>query len=608
MTVREVILLGAMSSLPMISTAQTVRGTVVDGIEGGAVRGAVVLLMDNGGTIVRRALTDERGEFRVSAPGAGLYRVRMLRIGFLPATSPSFSLVSGQELALPQLVAGAPVSLDTVRVVGRNSCRLHGDSALATYALWEQVRTALTAAQLTTNIRSMSATVVVFERALDPYDGTVRRQAFWVRTGFTNRPWVSLSVDSLRRFGYVVHGADGWRTYHAPDLSVLLSSQFLEDHCFRLANGSKVSEVGLSFEPTADRSRLPEIKGMLWLDRKSAELRRMEFRYTRVSPVEQQSNTGGEMDFVRLSNGAWAISRWMIRMPALTQQFKASPMRGGVSGSEIIITEIKLAGGELAIIRNGRDTLWSRAPQVLRGVVLDSASGRFVGGARVSLKGIARQATTDSAGRFGIPEVLPGEYTLEVRVPGQDTVGPPHRSSLAFADSSVRVRVRVPLGDPVVRAELPTESHAVPRRPSTADPVMAASRPAIPEFEERRARYRGRFLTREDIEKKGGSRISDLLIGTVGLRIFATARGEGFATSGRGRVTVEGDNPECLAHIYVDGAMAYAGGNQPPFDLNSLSPDQLEAIEYYAGGGQIPQEFNRAGATCGVLILWTRRR
>jgi hypothetical protein len=62
--------------------------------------------------------------------------------------------------------------------------------------------------------------------------------------------------------------------------------------------------------------------------------------------------------------------------------------------------------------------------------------------------------------------------------------------------------------------------------------------------------------------------------------------------------------------VYVDGALVYQYGINPPmplFNVNSLPPDQIEAVEVYTSAVQIPAQFNTAGSGCGVLVIWTRR-
>jgi len=213
--------------------------------------------------------------------------------------------------------------------------------------------------------------------------------------------------------------------------------------------------LGLSFEPTPDRHKTPEDRGTLWLDPQSAELRSMEFRYSNVLP-EQDATARGEAGFIRMANGMWAISRWSIRMPVL-QQVARPANQGGV---QLKLAEVHVAGGELALARLGTDTLWKRPLLALSGTVVDSASGRTVAGARVSLVGTPVADSADSRGRFTLQGVLLGEYTMEVRTPSLDSVNAMHQIPIAFTDSAVTLTVRVPSATQLCRLSAAT-------RPST---------------------------------------------------------------------------------------------------------------------------------------------
>jgi hypothetical protein len=436
--------LAALLLLPICIGAQTIRGSVVDRADSAAVSGVVVLLLDAGGSVVARALTNERGEFRLPANAAGAYRVRTLRIGFRPVTSDPVLLSSGQEVTRQLVVAGVPFSLDTVRVQKRSTCRMNVDSALVTYAIWEQVRMALTATDLSTRAR-MGATIVTFERILDPKTKRVRDQKSSVRAGVTQRPWISLSADTLQRFGYVAE-VNGWQVFAAPDIDVLLSSQFLEDHCFRIADADS-TRIGLAFEPTRERSKIPEIKGTVWLDRKSSELRRMEFVYTNISREQEQGDAGGEMVFVRTKRGPWAISSWNIRMPVLQETFFERGNAGDMGPKRerlYRVSGLKVAGGDLALLTRGGDTLWSRPPLTVTGTVADSASGRPIVDARVAIRGTTLETVSDSGGMFKLDGVIPGEYFLQVRTPALDSVAVTWLTSLSVSDGSRPVEAHLP--------------------------------------------------------------------------------------------------------------------------------------------------------------------
>jgi hypothetical protein len=434
--------------------AQVVRGTVVRPGNDIGISGVVVLLIDASGQVVARSLTNERGEYRVAASAAGVYRIRTLRIGFRPATTDAMSLSSGQELTHRLSLSSVPFALDTVRVVDASVCRVRADTAAATYAIWEQVRTALTATQISAADRTLGATVVTYDRTLDADGRRVRTQNSKLNKSFAARPWIARSVEELHRLGYVVDDADGGKSYYAPDLDVLLSDAFLDDHCFRIARDRDGNRFGLSFEPARNRRELPDIRGTIWLDKRTSELDRLAFRYANVSRAQEDGQAGGELAFVRMANGTWAISRWSIRMPVLAQGWTTG-FNGAQRTVEIRVAEIKISGGELALMMRGRDTIWSRPPLVLSGVVADSLSGRGVAGARVTLLGTSLKGVTDTEGLFAISGVLPGEYAVEVRTSSLDAVGAVHQSTLMFTDEAVPLRVRVPVAQQVMELLCP---------------------------------------------------------------------------------------------------------------------------------------------------------
>jgi len=415
--------------------AQTVRGIVVDRAEA-PVPGVVIQLLDSASRVAARALTNDQGEFRLLAPRSGTYQLHTLRIGFRPTDSPPIAMQPGADASRRIVLTGLPIGLDTVRVAGRNVCRALADSGAA-YAVWEQVRAAVTATALTAAARNVFTTVISFARTLEADARRVRTQTSAVHSGYVREPWGSRSSEALHTDGYVVTDRDNTTTYYAPGLEVLLSPTFVEDHCFHLTTDH--DRLGLAFEPTPDRRSTPEIRGTLWLDAKSAELRSMDFRYSNVLP-DQDAIARGEAGFIRMANGAWAISRWSIRMPVLEQVVRSQSM----GGNQLKVTAVNVAGGELALARRGTDTLWTRPRLALSGTVVDSMSGGTIAGARLRLNGTSALGTTDSRGRFVLPGVLFGEYTMEVRTSSLDSVNAAHQIPVMFTDSSASIVLRVP--------------------------------------------------------------------------------------------------------------------------------------------------------------------
>ncbi|MEW5918356.1 MAG: hypothetical protein AB1762_18280, partial [Gemmatimonadota bacterium] len=47
-------------------------------------------------------------------------------------------------------------------------------------------------------------------------------------------------------------------------------------------------------------------------------------------------------------------------------------------------------------------------------------------------------------------------------------------------------------------------------------------------------------------------------------------------------------------------------GDAVLFDVNSINPTHVAAIEFYAGAAQMPAQYNRTGSACGALLIWTK--
>ena len=102
--------------------------------------------------------------------------------------------------------------------------------------------------------------------------------------------------------------------------------------------------MGLSFEPEP-RRRLPDVQGVLWLDEGTAELRALEFSYTRVPEGVNDKRIGGTVEFLRLPSGAWIIRRWELRMPRLVVQPLTPPY--AASQRRVLVGGFRDAGGEV---------------------------------------------------------------------------------------------------------------------------------------------------------------------------------------------------------------------------------------------------------------------
>lgn len=423
------LLAACLTLAPVAGYAQTVRGVVIDQLDR-PLAGVVMQLVDSTSRVTTRVLSNERGEYRLTAPAGGRYSVRSTRIGFRPTTRP-VSLSPGAEVMLNLAMTSNPVLLEPVRSTVRTSCRVLGlDSTAATFGAWEQVRAALTAADITAAGSDLNTTTLSYDRK-QTLTGVTIRQTGHVSTGSVAQPWHSVSADSLRKTGYVVMDADGeTRVFHGPDVGVLVSEEFAEDHCFHLVGAPDSSRIGIAFEPTPQRGSRPEIRGTVWMDRASAELRDMEWQYINIAKNVDETATGGMMRFARLANGAWVISQWSIRMPLVE-------MAIATREATVQFRGVKITGGELVSAISGKgDTLFSSPPVTLRGFAFDSLGRKPMRGALVAIAGSTRTAVTDSAGSFEFRDLQPGAYRLITQHEALEAIGLSAQATLALVTSS----------------------------------------------------------------------------------------------------------------------------------------------------------------------------
>lgn len=424
--------------MPVALSAQTLRGVVVDQLDR-PLAGVVLQLTDTTTRVVVRTLSNERGEFRLTAPSAGQYRIRSARVGYRPFSTDLIALAAGAEVTRRVALTSNPVVLDAVTSTVRTSCRLLGlDSTAATFLAWEQVRAALLATDVTAETRQFSTTTLSYDRTQN-LEGNLVRQAGRVSTAAVTQPWHSVAADSLRKVGYAVMESDSTRVFHGPDVRVLASDTFLEDHCFQLVPSDDPQRIGIAFQPTPQRRNLPEIQGTVWLDRGTSELRDMEWQYMNIAKNIDDTATGGVMQFARLRTGAWVISRWHIRMPLVV-------MSGPTQRETVSFRGVKIVGGEVvsASSSGGQDTLWAGPKMAMRGFAFDSLNRKAMTAALVGIAGSNRTTVTDSSGHFQFDSLPPGAYRLLTQHEGLEAVGISQQTThavLATADDFVNITV-----------------------------------------------------------------------------------------------------------------------------------------------------------------------
>ena len=401
------------------AAAQAVQGRLVDAA-GAPVGQVLVVLLDGSGKQVGGALSDRAGAFAVRAPTAGRYTLRAERVGFAATVTPAFDLAAGQTVQQRLELEGAPLRLGEIVVsAAARRCAVRPGTGVETATVWEEARKALNSAAYGQQQRLFRYRVARWDRDLDPRSQRVIRESRRDTGAVAAHPFASPPAAELSARGWVQNTADG-TFYYGPDPSVLVSDQFLDDHCLRLADDGAAGDslVGVAFEPVGGR-RLPDIRGVLWLDRASAELRRVEYTYTGLPTPVSHPRLGGTVEYARLADGPWIVRRWSIRMPQveIQQGARTTPGRDAdiyTAYENARLFAIREDGGEVVstTAQNGAAVMGAGELAAIEGVVWDSTRAAPLAGARVYVSGTSFEAVTDSAGRFRIGGLRGGTYTV----------------------------------------------------------------------------------------------------------------------------------------------------------------------------------------------------
>lgn len=411
----RIAVLGALllTASPAGLISQTVRGRVIDRTSGVPVARGFVILLDSSGVEIARALSDDQGRFLMKAASAGSYRLQSKRIGFRASVSPSILLGAGEFREYDFEVQAIPLRLPTLVVTGRPQCGALEGALVG--QLWEEIRAALAAVSWTSR-QPYRYENVLYERNLDALGRSVRRERTRRRFGFFETPFRSAPPERLARDGYIVHEG-GTRVFYGPDVNVVRSESFVQTHCFGAVAGTgrDTSLVGLAFEPVP-ASKTPDIGGTLWVDRATAELRHLDFRYVNLPPDLQDATLGGEVRFLALPSGGWIVREWWIRTPLRTWVETWTER-------ELRVVGLQQTGGRvMGIVADGQP-VYGADLATLSGTVFDETRSVPLAGAKLQLTGTPYTATTDAAGRFTLTGTMEGEYEVTFTHPRLDSLG-----------------------------------------------------------------------------------------------------------------------------------------------------------------------------------------
>ena len=410
-----------LSVIPGSVSAQTVRGTVYDQARPNPAVGAIVTLERVRSPLassehIRSVLTDESGSYSIRAADAGSYRVLVRRIGSKPYRSDAFEVAASETRRLDiylerfRPTASEYTELGRVTVLRITPCETNPVDAVRIAHLWDDARTALMATEISIRDSLVPRRLVRFVRNLNPETLEIQNETLYdfsaprgARPGFTSPPG-----DSLSQVGYWRRVNKSNFKFYGPDANALLSQAFVEDHCFSIAaDDNRPGQIGLSFEPVEYRRGGPaEIRGVVWLDSLTSELRSLDFNWVKFPIRGPTENLGGEVRFMRLPAGSWLVHRWRLRMPqeVIVPDSKgrlqvASARRFGILEEGGFVDSPRLRDGE--------------RPATIAGTVRDG-DGKFLAGAQVVVEGTSLSATSDHRGRYAIDSVPPGVRMVTV--------------------------------------------------------------------------------------------------------------------------------------------------------------------------------------------------
>jgi hypothetical protein len=437
------------------AVAQVVRGTVNDSVSHQPISGAVVTLLDAGGTVLDRSITGERGEYRVTYRGVAK-SLRVVRIGFQPLER-SLAEAAAADRSLDIMMVPFTTTLATVHITDKsNRCPVSAERA-AGFAYWDQARAGLLNTIVARKANTMSVHRLYFSRALSAENGSIK--SFSVTEDFSKSATTSFtslrSASDLVRKGFA--GDPGVVGYmFGPDEDMFADDAFAQGYCFRVAEPDKArpTQVGVAFSAPDFRKGRVDIEGILWIDTVARVLRDVEYRYVGMPQAAEPFHPGGMISFATGANGVVFIDRWSLRLIGNAPYPEYSPNCRAECGmhDSFFPTE---NGAEVSHLtwRDGGSWDAHLGTVSIRAM---AAAGRPATGTIVELAGSPYNGTADASGAVRIADLLPGPYALKIRDPRLTELGitlPTSVKFIATRDSVVQLSLDVPTVEDFVVSE-----------------------------------------------------------------------------------------------------------------------------------------------------------
>jgi hypothetical protein len=203
-----------------------------------------------------------------------------------------------------------------------------------------------------------------------------------------------------------------------------------------------------------------------------------------------------------------------------------------------------------------------------------------VANAVVTVDHIIEAGKTDAHGIAKLDELEDGGHIVEITAPGYEYI-------FDQFDSGPNIKQPIEL-------ELTVDKRQ----------MNAVKGPAVglklAEFEQRRLKAVGTFLTRAQLDKASGRPLANVLQIDLGATIVSERGGEFLVSSD----PASGSNP-CYTAVVRDGFRVYPVESATPPDFGKVFAEQFAAVEFYKRPALVPAEL-RDAAACGALVIWTR--
>ncbi len=240
------------------------------------------------------------------------------------------------------------------------------------------------------------------------------------------------------------------------------------------------------------------------------------------------------------------------------------------------VAALTLVAGSTLMAQDKSD---QKKTSTIIGIVADTNKTPLEGADVVALKSQVK-ATTNGDGIFVLSGIPAGDEQVQVRRIGFQ---PQTFDATVAGGDTVRIGI-ILAADAIVLPEVGVVARGRTYRGAMvgfANRMLNSNAPP------------SAFVTREDIEKSGLTRVLDI----VSKRGILTR----FANGGRVPQCPRGytSNQPPYPVIYVNGARTFGS-----FDIDNLDIEQVEAMEIYTSPIHTPEEFRR-DAPC-VIVLWTR--